>query len=76
MTKTTKDIDDGARVFADGRNLSVGKGRILWGTATQTSRNMVYEEGWVLPGGQRTKNYDVAQTYASWIDEQCRAWGR
>lgn len=72
MTKTTKDIDDGARVFADGRNLSVGKGRILWGTATQTSRNMVYEEGWVLPGGQRTKNYDVALTYARWIDTQSR----
>ena len=76
MTKTTKDIDDGARVFADGRNLSVGKGRILWGTATQTSRNMNYDEGRVLPGGQSTKNYDVAQTYASWIDEQCRTWGR
>ena len=76
MTKPVDNKDDGARVFADGRNLAVGKGRILWGTATQTSRNMVYEEGWVLPGGQRTKNYDVAQAYASWIDEQCRAWGR
>ncbi len=76
MTKTIKDNDDGARVFADGRNLSVGRGRILWGTATQTSRNMVYEEGWVLPGGRRTKNLDVALAYARWIDEQCRAWGR
>jgi hypothetical protein len=76
MTKTIKDNDDGARVFADGRSITIGKGRILWGTATQTSRNMVYEEGWVLPGGQRTKNYDVAQAYASWIDAQCRVWGR
>lgn len=72
MTKTIKDNDDGVRVFADGRNLSAGKGRILWGTATQTSRNEIVSEGWVLPGGQRTKNYDVAQAYARWIDEQCR----
>lgn len=76
MTKPVDNKDDGARVFADGRSISVGKGRILWGTATQTSRNMIYDEGWVLPGGQRTKNYDVALTYARWIDEQCRAWGR
>jgi hypothetical protein len=54
----------------------MGKGRILWGTATQTSRNLIVEEGWVLPGGQRTKNYDVAQAYARWIDAQCRVWGR
>jgi len=76
MTKTIKDNDDGARVFADARNLSVGKGRILWGTATQTGRNEIISEGWVLPGGQRTRNIDVALSYARWIDEQCRAWGR
>ena len=72
MTKNTQDKDDGARVYADGRNLSAGNGRILWGTATQTSRNEIVSEGWALPGGQRTKNYDVAQAYARWIDQQCR----
>ena len=72
MTKPVDNKDDGARMFADGRSISVGKGRILWGTATQTSRNEIVSEGWVLPGGQRTKNYDVAQAYARWIDEQCR----
>ena len=72
MTKTIKDNDDGARVFADGRSIIVGQGRILWGTATQTSRNMEYKEGWVLPGGQRTTDFEVAQAYARWIDSQCR----
>ena len=72
MTKNTQDKDDGARVFADGRNLSAGNGRILWGTATYTSRNIEYKEGWVLPGGQRTINFEVAQAYARWIDQQCR----
>jgi hypothetical protein len=72
MIKKIPENDDGVRVFADGRNISVGKGRILWGTATQTSRNMVYEEGWVLPGGQRTRDYDVALAYARWIDTQSR----
>jgi len=72
MIKSVDNKDDGARVFADGRSISIGKGRILWGTATQTSRNMIVEEGWVLPGGQRTKDFEVAQAYARWIDEQCR----
>lgn len=72
MTKPVDNKDDGARVFADGRSISVGKGRILWGTATQTSRNMIVEEGWVLPGGQRTKDFEVAQAYARWIDSQCK----
>lgn len=73
MTKKIKDNDDGTRVFADGRNMSVGKGRILWGTATQTSRNEIVGEGWVLPGGQRTRDPDVAKAYARWIDDQFRA---
>ena len=66
------DIEDGARVFADGRNMTVGRGRILWGTATQTSRHEIVEEGWVLPGGQRTRNPDVARAFAVWIDAQMR----
>ena len=72
MTKPVDNKDDGARVFADGRSISVGKGRILWGTATQTSRNEIVGEGWVLPGGQRTTDFEVAQAYARWIDSQCR----
>lgn len=76
MTKRANDNDDGTRVFADGRNLSVGKGRILWGTATQTSRHEIVGEGWVLPGGQRTRDPDVARAYAVWIDAQCRARAR
>lgn len=73
MVNKMQDNDDGARVFADARNVSAGRGRILWGTATQTSRNLIVEEGWVLPGGRRTRDLEVAKEYARWIDHQCRA---
>lgn len=76
MNKRLMDEGDGARIFADARNMIVGRGRILWGTATQTGTGLICSEGWVLPGGQRTRDPDVAREYAKWIDEQCRAWGR
>jgi len=76
MSKKIHDDNDGAKVFADGRNLQVGKGRILWGTATETSKRQIVGEGWVLPGGQRTRDPDVARVWAAWINDQCRAWGR
>lgn len=72
MKRDEMDIEDGARMFADGRNMTVGRGRILWGTATQTNRGEIVEEGWVLPGGRRTRNPDVARAFAKWIDEQTR----
>lgn len=76
MTRASLDDNDGAKIFADARNMTVGRGRILWGTATQTGRNEIVGEGWVLPGGQRTRDPEVARTFARWIDHQCRSWGR
>ena len=76
MKRDEMDIEDGARIFADTRNMTVRRGRILWGTATQTGPGEIVGEGWVLPGGQRTRDPDVARAWARWIDHQCRAWGR
>lgn len=76
MTRAILDDNDGAKIFADARNMTVRRGRILWGTATQTGRGEIVGEGWVLPGGQRTRDPDVARLWARWIDQQCRAWGR
>lgn len=76
MTRAILDDNDGAKIFADARNMTAGRGRILWGTATETSRREIVSEGWVLPGGQRTRDPEVARVWARWIDQQCRAWGR
>lgn len=76
MRRAELDDNDGAKIFADARNLTAGRGRILWGTATQTGRGEIVGEGWVLPGGQRTRDPEVARVWARWIDHQCRSWGR
>ena len=61
--------EDGYKIFMDGRNIRVGNGRILWGTATETKRGRVIE-GWVLPGGFRTRDENEAREWAKWIDDQ------
>lgn len=60
---------DGFKVYMDGRNIQIGHGRILWGTATETGNRKVYQEGWVLPGGFRTRDEDEARAWAKWINE-------
>ena len=67
-------IDDGRKVFEDARNLEYGQARILYGTATETAARGKYEEGWVLPGGTRTADFEVAHAAVQWIDEQIKAW--
>jgi hypothetical protein len=64
--------DDGYKIFLDYRNIQIGKGRILWGTETQNSKMQHFKEGWVLPGGQRTKDEKVAIEWAKWIDANSR----
>jgi hypothetical protein len=54
--------------FNHPKNITVGRGRIIWARgATDTSGNP-HLEGWVLPGGARTRNEVVARAAASAID--------
>lgn len=64
-----KDDQDGAQVYVDPMNIRIGRGRILWGTATETSRGEKVPAGWVLPGGFRTRDEDEARAWAKWINE-------
>lgn len=63
-----KNNEDGAQVYIDPMNIRIGRGRILWGTATETNRGR-FPAGWVLPGGFRTRDEDEARAWAKWINE-------
>lgn len=63
-----KNNEDGAQVYVDPMNIRIVRGRILWGTATETNREKV-PAGWVLPGGFRTRDEDEARAWAKWINE-------
>lgn len=60
---------DGYKVFMDVRNIQIGNGRILWGNETVVSCGQGYTEGWVLPGGFRTRDEDEARAWATWINQ-------
>lgn len=72
MFKKIENEPDGRKMFEHAYNIQVGKGRVLWATATETSRKQVCEEGWVLPGGVRTRSRSLALDFAKWIDEQSK----
>lgn len=42
--------------FDDPRDITVGKGRIIWAKACRPVEGGRQPEGWVLPGGVRTTN--------------------
>ena len=54
--------------FTDPRNVTVGKGRVIWAKATMTTGGHRQPEGYVLPGGERTPSRLVAHAMAVEID--------
>jgi hypothetical protein len=58
--------------FDDVRNITVGKGRIIWAPATVVGTNRFLPEGWVLPGGKRTLDREEAEAAARAIDAGAR----
>lgn len=74
--KKPADKEEGKQMFHHARNIEVGRGRILWGTATEVKNTygitLRLPEGWVLPGGARTKDPNVALMRANWINETSR----
>ena len=55
-------------VFDNKRNVTVGLGRIIYGTESVHGD----PEGWVIPGGRRTSSYSEALLAAQWIDRYMR----
>lgn len=49
--------------FNHPKNITIGVGRIIW-----ASKYGLIEEGWALPGGRRTTDFDEAWAMAFTID--------
>jgi|DEB19_MinimDraft_3_1074340.scaffolds.fasta_scaffold10664_5 hypothetical protein len=62
--------------FNDLRDIQIGYGRIIWAESLDyrgrnpnyVGRNLL--AGWVLPGGERTQDKDIAERAAMAIDDQ------
>lgn len=62
------DAQSARDVFEHPFNITIGQAQVRWGTPTTDMHGVKHEAGWVLPGGQRTQNRDVAETVAANID--------
>lgn len=60
--------DNGATVFIHPKNITVGRGRVLWADATIDTGGKAHGAGWALPGGLRTTDEVVAHTAAIALD--------
>ena len=64
----TQAIDLANNPYEHKKNIHIGHGRIVWGQPWGAMPS-----GWVLPGGERTNDYDRATFAASAIDRMSRA---
>jgi len=62
-------------LFDDQKNITIGKGRIIWGVYTvieRDDRKVIHQAGWVLPGGRRVQDKAVAELWATMIDRNAK----
>jgi hypothetical protein len=62
----------GAVIFSHPKNILVGSGRVPYANAVVDVSGNAHPEGWVLPGGRRTKDSAVAHNAALLINELSR----
>lgn len=58
------------RPYHDIRNITVGRGRILYDSTGGIRGGVWCLPGWVLPGGRRTTSAEEAVNAATWIDAE------
>ena len=56
-------------VFDDPRNITRGKGRIVYAPPAVDCSGKAHRAGFVLPGGERTTSESRAYEAAGWINE-------
>lgn len=65
--------NDAPEVFRHPNNIQYGKGRIMWGNAAIPEigdyKGVSLAEGWVLPGGRRTTDFEEAYAWAVMLDK-------
>lgn len=62
-------------VYEHKKNISIGRGRILWGTSTTDIGGKLHPPGWVLPGGSRIQDEPAAHAAALVLDYVIQANG-
>ena len=67
--QTTPMRDTPIAAFEDPRNITRGKGRIVYAPAAVDCSGKTRGAGWVLPGGERTTNESHARDAADWIND-------
>jgi len=55
-------------IFNHAKNITIGRGRVIWASNTVTTAGQACWSGWVLPGGMRTLDESRARTVALLID--------
>ena len=60
------------RPYHHEKNITVGRGRILYDNTGGIQGGKWVSPGWVLPGGRRTTDAVEAISAATWIDAQMR----
>ena len=60
------------RPYHHQKNITVGRGRILYDSTGGIKDGKWCQAGWVLPGGRRTTDAVEAISAATWIDAQMR----
>lgn len=63
-------MTDDERPFHHEKNLTVGRGRILYASTGGIRGGVWCLPGWVLPGGRRTTSAEEAIAAATWIDAE------
>ena len=60
------------RPYHHQKNITVGRGRILYDSTGGIQGGKWVSPGWVIPGGARTNDYETAYRAAEFIDAQSR----
>lgn len=68
----TPSLETSAAEFHHPNNMRLGAARILWAQACTLRNGIALPEGWVLPGGRRTRDEAAAMAAAEYIDRVSR----
>lgn len=68
----TPSLETSAAEFHHPNNMRLSAARILWAQACTLRNGIALPEGWVLPGGRRTRDAAAAMAAAEYIDRVSR----
>jgi len=72
MAEQPPSLETAQAEFSHPNNITVGKGRVLWGNEISKDGKVIAGAGWVLPGGRRTLWKEEAERVASVLNTFAR----